>query len=86
MIIDGQQRLVTIFVFLSALRNYITEKWPESKKKDEINDLYLMNKYHPDDKYKVVPTQADWDIFSEQTRGKTANETRKGRITRTRKR
>jgi len=62
-IIDGQQRLVTIFIFLSALRNRIIEINPEYEKRDEINELYLINKYHPKDKYKVVPTQADRNIF-----------------------
>ena len=62
-IIDGQQRLVTIFIFLVALRNRIIEINPEYEKKDEINELYLINKYHPDDKYKVVPTQADRNTF-----------------------
>jgi len=61
--IDGQQRLVTIFIFLAALRNRIIEINPEYEKKDEINELYLINKYHPEDKYKVVPTQADRKIF-----------------------
>jgi len=54
-IIDGQQRLVTTFVFLAAVRNRILEIRPNYDKKDEINELYLINKYHPVDKYKVVP-------------------------------
>jgi len=36
---------------------------PEYEKRDEINELYLINKYHPEDKYKVVPTQADRNVF-----------------------
>lgn len=62
-IIDGQQRLVTIFILLAALRNRIMEIQPEYEKRHEINELYLINKFHPEDKYKVVPTQADRDIF-----------------------
>lgn len=62
-IIDGQQRLVTILVFLAALRDRITEIQPDYEKKDEINESYLMNKFHPEGKYKVMPTQADREIF-----------------------
>lgn len=62
-IIDGQQRLVTILVFLAALRDRITEIRPDYEKKDEINESYLINKFHPEGKYKVMPTQADRDIF-----------------------
>lgn len=62
-IIDGQQRLVTTFLFLTALRDRIVELWPDYDKKEEIYELYLINKYHPEDKYKVVPTQSDRDVF-----------------------
>ena len=62
-IIDGQQRLVTAFIFLAALRNRILEIEPDYDKRDEVYELYLINKYHPEDKYKVVPTQADREIF-----------------------
>lgn len=64
-IIDGQQRLVTIFIFLSTLRNRIINIDPDYDRRDEINDLYLINKYHPEDKYKLVPTQTDREIFFE---------------------
>jgi uncharacterized protein with ParB-like and HNH nuclease domain len=62
-VIDGQQRLVTTFVLLTALRNRIKEAVPSSHVNEEIHDLYLTNKYHPEDKYKLVPTQADRQIF-----------------------
>jgi len=62
-IIDGQQRLATVFILLAALRNRIVELRPDYEKKDEINETYLVNKYHPEDKYKVVSTQADRDQF-----------------------
>ena len=62
-IIDGQQRLVTILVFLAALRDRIAEIQSDYEKKDEINESYLMNKFHPEGKYKVIPTQADREIF-----------------------
>jgi len=62
-IIDGQQRLATTFLFLAMLRNRIKEIDPNSKKKDEIHNLYLTNEYHQEDKYKIVPTQVDRQIF-----------------------
>jgi len=62
-IIDGQQRLVTVFILLAALRNRIVELRPDYEKKDEINETYLVNKFDPEDKYKVIPTQADRDQF-----------------------
>jgi len=65
LIIDGQQRLVTIFIFLATLRNRIKEIRADYERNNEINELYLINKYHPEAKYKVVPTQADRPIFFE---------------------
>jgi uncharacterized protein with ParB-like and HNH nuclease domain len=62
-IIDGQQRLTTIYIFLAALRNRITEIQQDFEKNEEINELYLFNKFHPRNKQKLVPTQADRQLF-----------------------
>lgn len=62
-IIDGQQRLVTTFVLLAAIRNRVIELAPHSDKKDEINETYLKNKFDKDHRYKVLPTQADRRVF-----------------------
>jgi len=72
-IIDGQQRLVTTFLFLASIRNRIKDLAPESQIKDEIHELYLTNKYHPEDKYKLIPTQADRQIFFDLIDNKPVN-------------
>ena len=63
-VIDGQQRLTTIFTLLSALRNQINEIEPNYPNKDEIDEGYLINKFRPEYKYKLIPTQADRIIFN----------------------
>ncbi len=73
LIIDGQQRLVTTFIFLAALRDRMKELNPEYEKHDEIDESYLINKFHQksESKYKVIPTQADRSYFFEIINGTT---------------
>lgn len=63
LLIDGQQRLTTIFIILVLLRN----KAKESKNNefaDEINDTLLVNRYkNGSDKFKLLPTQIDRKSF-----------------------
>ena len=62
-VIDGQQRLTTIFTLLAALRNqmiHINSNYPN---KDEIDEDYLINKFRPEFRYKLIPTQADRTIL-----------------------
>ncbi|WP_321422671.1 DUF262 domain-containing protein [uncultured Methanobacterium sp.] len=63
-VIDGQQRLTTIFTLLIALRNQIISLDPDYPNKDEIDEMYLINKFQPQFKYKLAPTQADRTIFN----------------------
>lgn len=74
LLIDGQQRLTTIFILLTLLRN----KALESQKQDfaeEINNTLLVNPYKKDnDIYKLMPTQVDRGIYKNLINGK-ANET-----------
>lgn len=74
LLIDGQQRLTTIFILLTLLRN----KARELQKQDfaeEINNTLLVNPYKKDnDFFKLMPTQVDRDIYKNFINGKS-NET-----------
>lgn len=62
LLIDGQQRLTTIFILLSALRD--AAKHSEERLAAEINDKFLVNSYEEGlDYYKLQPTQIDRTAF-----------------------
>jgi len=64
LLIDGQQRLTTVFILLSALRDIA--KNSEKKLAAEINDRFLTNPYEDGfDYYKLQPTQVDRSSFYE---------------------
>ncbi|MDI9312999.1 MAG: DUF262 domain-containing protein [Limnohabitans sp.] len=57
LLIDGQQRITTVFILLALLRNVKAE---EKRFADEINELLLVNKFkNGNDFYKLMPTQVD---------------------------
>ncbi len=70
LLIDGQQRLTTIFILLTLLRN----KARETLKQDfaeEINNTLLVNPYKKDnDFFKLMPTQVDRDVYKNLISGK----------------
>jgi len=70
LLIDGQQRLTTIFVLLTLLRN----KARETQRQDfseEINNTLLVNPYKKDnDFYKLMPTQIDRESYNNFINGK----------------
>lgn len=70
LLIDGQQRLTTIFILLTLLRN----KAREMQKQDfaeEINNTLLVNPYKKDnDFFKLMPTQVDRDTYKNFINGK----------------
>lgn len=63
LLIDGQQRLTTIFILLALLRDRAKQD-DEVELANEINDTLLVNPYKKDDDYfKLQPTQADREAF-----------------------
>lgn len=61
LVIDGQQRLTTLSLLLSALCNYIKERDIQSElNPDKLASYYLLNdKEDGDEKYKLILTQTD---------------------------
>ncbi|HBU06325.1 MAG TPA: DUF262 domain-containing protein, partial [Nitrospiraceae bacterium] len=63
LLIDGQQRLTTIFILLTLLRNKARES-QNHEFAEEINNTLLVNPYKKDnDFFKLMPTQVDRDIY-----------------------
>ena len=71
LLIDGQQRLTTIFILLTLIRN----KARESQRQDlaeEINNTLLVNPYKKDGGYfKLMPTQYDREAYTNLVYGKS---------------
>jgi alkylated DNA nucleotide flippase Atl1 len=64
LVVDGQQRLTTLMLAFTALRDRHRERGAE-RKAERIHDLVLVNKYrNGDDHYRLLPTQADRDAFT----------------------
>ena len=63
LLIDGQQRLTTIFIILILLRDRALDSGKQEFA-DEIYDTLLVNKYQKDDdRFKLLPTQDDRDTY-----------------------
>ena len=62
LLIDGQQRLTTVYLLLALIRDLVTDK--DARHAAQINELYLLNKWEEGpNRYKVLPTQADRAAF-----------------------
>ena len=63
LLIDGQQRLTTIFVLLALLRDLAKDN-NQPQLAEEINNTLLINPYKTgNDRFKLQPTQSDRDSF-----------------------
>ena len=63
LLIDGQQRITTVQVFLAAIRDSAS-RLGDAKLRDRIDGQYLKNPYEEDDeRLKVLPTQDDRAAF-----------------------
>ncbi|KAA6301678.1 MAG: hypothetical protein EZS26_002143 [Candidatus Ordinivivax streblomastigis] len=71
LLIDGQQRLTTIFILLALLRDKAKQNDSNSRFANEINDTLLVNQYKDGiDYFKLMPTQIDRPIFENLIKGK----------------
>ena len=62
LLIDGQQRITTIFLILAAIRDLAKDN--DENLSDQINELYLINKFAKEtNKYKLFPSQTDREQY-----------------------
>ncbi len=63
LLIDGQQRITTVQVFLAAIRDSAS-RLSDARLRDRIDGQYLTNAYEEnDERLKVLPTQDDRAAF-----------------------
>ncbi|WP_241737243.1 DUF262 domain-containing protein [Dietzia sp. CQ4] len=64
LVVDGQQRLTTLTLLLTAIRDH-HEATGEPRKAEAVNEFYLINKFESDAlRLKLLPTQADRDSYA----------------------
>ncbi|WP_433456591.1 GmrSD restriction endonuclease domain-containing protein (plasmid) [Streptomyces sp. CA-142005] len=68
LVVDGQQRLTTLSLALTALRDHLAATDPEAR--ERIDEEYLINKRKQgEDYFRLLPTQADRAHYAEYIRG-----------------
>ena len=73
LLIDGQQRITTIFVLLILLRDKARDS-DQERLADEISNTLLVNAYQDgDDYFKLMPTQVDRVAYRALVNGKEKN-------------
>lgn len=74
LLIDGQQRLTTIFIILALLRNRARENGQKNFA-EEINNTLLVNPYKKElDFFKLMPTQVDREAYKNLINDKPQND------------
>ncbi len=80
-IIDGQQRITTLLLMLIALRDYAEQTQDDIINVDEINDTLLKNLHKKDyERYKLLLTESDRDIFISLVEHTPINQSTKSRL------
>jgi len=73
LLIDGQQRLTTFFLILTAMRDLAQKE--NQLLATQIEELYLINKFGSDsNKMKLLPSQSNKDTFQELIFGKVPSD------------
>lgn len=74
-LIDGQQRLTTLFVLLAAMRDLAQES--KDRLAEQINEQYLVNKWAQGaNRLKLLPTQTDRETFHHVINGSIIGQTK----------
>src|SRR6266567_2543028 len=61
LVVDGQQRLTTLMLILSAIRDAAAKT--DERAVERYDELYLINKFQQGGRFRLVPTQADRPSF-----------------------
>ena len=63
-IIDGQQRLTTIFLMLYAIKELLLER-DLAEEAEQLEQIYLINTHNKDIKFKLKPLVADDEVYQQ---------------------
>ncbi|MEV4680697.1 GmrSD restriction endonuclease domain-containing protein [Streptomyces kurssanovii] len=64
LVVDGQQRLTTLMLAFTALRDHLKDHG-ETRAADRVHRQILVNEFHEGlDHYRLLPTQADRDAYT----------------------
>lgn len=79
LVVDGQQRLTTLSLALTAIRDHLTGEEPDEA--ERIDEEYLINKRKKGgDRLRLLPTQADRPQYAAHVDGALPEQTSGGRV------